>query len=300
MKKGEGLQSHVGKVAQRAGVASLVAALGLLQGEALAECKHLTPFGEPEHWSVAGDAGVGEGPAWVVLCHTGQVVGFNPSRNVSDWAAYRLRREELLNPQVERKDSFRGDPGVSAEHRVIHADYTRSGFDRGHLAPAAAMRWSAAAMADSFLMSNIAPQVGAGFNQHIWKVLESKMRRWACERETLYVVTGPLYEERPLRKVKRDADGDGQDDNGIEVDVPSHYYKLAFDPVRVESIAFILENRRLVTGDLWKYMASIDEIEGRGRLDFLSELWDVAESAVENHIQPQLWPEPLGECSGID
>lgn len=270
------------------------------QGLDAADCRHLTPFGEPMHSSIAADAGILEGPELMVVCHAGQVVAFNPDRNVSDWVAYRLRREELLDPKVARKDSFRADPSVPSGHQVVHADYTGSGFDRGHLAPAAAMRWSEEAMADSFFMTNIGPQVGAGFNQHIWKSLERRMRVWACDRAALYLVTGPLYEESPTRRVMRDTDGDGQDDNGIEVDVPSHYYKVAFDPSRVEAIAFILENRRLKTGDLWKYVTSVDEVEARSRLDFLPELWDVAESAVENHVQPRLWTSERDECNALN
>ncbi len=126
------------------------------------------------------------------------------------------------------------------------------------------------------------------------------MRQWACDRETLYVVTSPIHEKRPTGDVRHAGNGDGKNGGGIEVDLPSHYCKLVFYPIRVEAIAFVLENRRLVTDDLWRYLTSIDEIEARGRLDFLSNLWEVAESAVENHTQPYLWREPSRECSRID
>ena len=69
-----------------------------------------------------------------MICHTGQVVAFNPERKVSDWVAYRLRREDLLNPTVERKDNFRPDPQVPEPHRVVHSDYTRTGSRRWQLA----------------------------------------------------------------------------------------------------------------------------------------------------------------------
>ena len=79
------------------------------------------------------------------------------------------------------------------------------------------MKWSVEAMRESFFMTNMAPQVGNSFNRHIWKSLEQRMRRWACERGVLYVVTGPLYEERPLEQLVYDKDGDGVDDNGVLV-----------------------------------------------------------------------------------
>ena len=274
---------------------AFAAALFFSSSPATAACDQFSPFGQPVSSHLPGDVGVASAPDRIVICHTGQVVSFNPERNVSDWVAYRLRREDLLNPAVERKDNFRPDPQVPEQHRVVHSDYTRTGYDRGHLAPAAAMRWSFDAMNDSFLMTNIAPQVGSGFNQHIWKSLERRMRQWACERGVLYVVTGPLYELTPVEKIEYDRDRDGKDDNGILVDVPTHFFKLAYDPHKVEAIAFILPNRRLKTGDLPQYLTSIDDIEARSRLEFLAGIWDDAERVVENHVQRTLWRKPADE-----
>lgn len=270
-------------------MAVMLAVVGLVaaDGETTA-CTKFTPHGEP----VPATLGLKTAPTLNIVCHTGQLVSFNPDHNVSDWPAYRLRREDLLNRVVDRKDSFRGDPKVEKEHRVVPDDYTNTGFDRGHLAPAAAMLWSGESMRDSFLMTNIAPQVGSGFNQHIWKSLEQRMRQWACDRGTLYVVTGPLYETRPIGKLINDQDGDGLDDNGVIVDVPSHFFKLALDPLRVEAIAFVLPNQKLKTADLPKYLTSIADIEARSKLDFLTGLSDRVENVVESHVQPQLWDRP--------
>ena len=262
-------------------------------------CDQFTPYGQPARSGIGAAVGAASPPEWTVVCHAGQVVGFNPERNVSDWSAHMLTRRNLLNPVVKRKDNFRPDPQVPEGHRVTKADYTRTGYDRGHLAPAAAMLWSFEAMNDSFFMTNIAPQVGAGFNQHIWKSLETRMRQWACAKETLYVVTGPIYERRPVPRLSYDRNDDGEDDNGILVDVPTHFFKVAFAPRQVEAIAFILENRRLKTADLPKYLTSIDEIEARSRLDFLPGLWDPVEGTVESHVQPSLWAKPGGECAQL-
>ena len=56
-------------------------------------------------------------------------------------------------------------------------------------------------MSESFFMSNMAPQVGAGFNRSSWRALERKMRQWACDRGVRYVLTGPLFEDRPIEKL---------------------------------------------------------------------------------------------------
>lgn len=73
-----------------------------------------------------------------------------------NWVAYELIRDELRGT-VSRTDKFVVDPyvnGVSA----TNADYRRSGFDRGHMAPAADMTWSETAMKESFYFSNMCPQ----------------------------------------------------------------------------------------------------------------------------------------------
>ena len=77
-----------------------------------AQCEHFTPFGQPVHRSLGDDVGVSAPPKWTVICHTGQVVAFNPAHNVTDWVAHRLRREDLLKPVAPRKDAFRGDPEI--------------------------------------------------------------------------------------------------------------------------------------------------------------------------------------------
>ena len=278
----------------------LLAACAVSSHAAETDCDYFTPFGQPVYWSLPANLGIGSAPDWAVICHSGQVVAFNPNHNVSDWVAFRLRREDLLSPTTVRKDNFRSDPKLPKQYQVVKSDYRNSGYDRGHLAPAAAMKWSSNAMNDSFLMSNIAPQVGAGFNQHIWKTLERKMRRWACLRGVLYVVTGPLYETRPIATIAYDKDEDGKDDNDILVNVPSHFFKLAIDPSQMEAIAFVLPNRKLETKNLPKYLTSIDDIEARSYLDFLTDLWDGTEKAIESHVQPRLWEEPESEpCQAI-
>ena len=79
------------------------------------------------------------------------------------------------------------------------------------------------------------------------------------------------------------------------MDVPTHFFKFAYDPHSVEAIAFILPNQKLKTRDLPLYLTSIDDIEARSRLDFLKGIWDGAERAVEAHLQVALWREPEDE-----
>lgn len=145
------------------------------------------------------------------------------------------------------------------------------------MAPAAAMKWSERAMRESFFLSNMAPQVGIGFNRHIWKSLETKVRKWTSKRGELYIVTGPIFK------------GDYRTIGLNRVAVPTHFFKVIFDPSRKEAIAFVLQNKKLKTADLAKYIASIDEVETLTGLDFLSNLENELESAIEATKQSRLW-----------
>ena len=176
-----------------------------------------------------------------------------------------------------RSNNFRPDPDLPQGERAELKDYRRSGYDRGHMAPAAAMKWDQQAMSESFLLSNVAPQ-GPRFNRGIWRVLEKKVRDWTTQRGELYVVTGPIY-------VWNETETIGPD----QVSIPTHFYKVIFDPVRIEAIAFILPNQKLNSDDLPTFIVSVDQVEAETGLDFFSEIEDNVEDLVEAMVQVGLW-----------
>ena len=122
----------------------------------------------------------------VVIRHVGYTLSYNEIHEQANWVAYELTAEEVAG-EVERKDAFRADPEVESGSAAL-ADYRGSGYDRGHLAPVADMKWSAEAMAESFYMSNMSPQKPE-FNRGIWKKLEMKVRGWATREEAVLIVT---------------------------------------------------------------------------------------------------------------
>jgi endonuclease G len=140
------------------------------------------------------------------------------------------------------------------------------------------MRWDARAMSESFLLSNMAPQIGIGFNRGIWAVLEEKIRDWTIARGELYVVTGPIFAPGADNRIGTN-----------KVAVPTHFYQVVFDPVRVEAIAFILPNKKLRADTLPTFITSVDEVEKETGLDFLSELEDSVESLIEARVQAGMW-----------
>jgi endonuclease G len=135
--------------------------------------------------------------------------------------------------------------------------------------PAADAKRSEKAMSETFLLSNMAPQVGIGFNRGIWEELESKVRRWTEERGELYVYVGPIFAFKNIKTIGPD-----------HVAVPSHFFKVVFDPNKMESIAFVFPNVRLERGIIPYYIVSRDYIEQLTGLDFLAPLDDDVENKI--------------------
>jgi endonuclease G len=165
-----------------------------------------------------------------ILSYSGFDLAYNEQHEQAAWVAYVLTREEIESGNIERTNNFRPDKNLVTGSASL-ADYRGSGFDRGHLAPAGDMQWAPEAMSESFLMSNMSPQDPA-FNRGVWKRLESEVRNWALEKDSIYVITGPV-----LASIDSFI-GENQ------VGIPQHYYKVLLDlsPPDHSLIAFLLPN----------------------------------------------------------
>jgi endonuclease G, mitochondrial len=212
-----------------------------------------------------------------ILSYAGFDLGYNEQYEQAAWVAYVLTREEVEQGPYDRTDNFRADTLI-ATGSATPADYRGSGFDRGHLAPAADMKWSLEAMSQSFLMSNMSPQKPA-FNRGIWSRLESQVRDWAVEKDSLYVISGPVF-----TKVDTLIGENG-------VGVPGYYFKVLVDlsPPDYEMIAFLLPNSG-ASGDLLQFAMPVDSLEQFTGYDFFSNApdQDVVEW-LEGRIHRESW-----------
>ena len=127
-----------------------------------------------------------------IIHHIGYTVSWNPVLLLPNWVAYELTADELIGSE-ERTNHFKPDPLVEGDP-VVTRDYSNSGYDRGHMAPAADMRWSAQAMRESFYMTNICPQ-NHNLNAGDWKALEERVRDMAEQYEHVYVCCGPIISD---------------------------------------------------------------------------------------------------------
>lgn len=210
-----------------------------------------------------------------IVEHDFYTLGYNNHSEQASWVAYTLTKESLAKKNVPRTDWFEEDDAV-LDKSAHHRDYSSSGYTRGHLAPAGDMAFSKEAMEQSFLMSNMSPQLRA-FNGGVWRELEECVRDWAWKKEQLHIVTGPV-----LKGLKGEFIG-----KGTKIEVPERYYKVLTDGQH--AIGFLLPNQ-LSTRPLQDFMVSVDDVEKATGIDFYKGvLSERREEALESTFDPALW-----------
>lgn len=232
----------------------------------LEDCQELTTYGIPGN---TGD----------ILCHKGFLLAHDSERKTPIWVIEHLTKEKAMGT-LGRKDAFKPDPDLAKGRRAELSDYKGSPYDRGHMAPAADMKWDAQAMAECFYLSNMVPQVGKGMNQGIWRILEDKVRDWAVSKGEIYIYTGPVYDKKTIG-----AETIGKN----KVAVPSALFKIVFSPEDQKAIAFIMPNRSLNTKDMPKYIVSVREVENETGLDFFTVFTEETQDSFELAKESTLW-----------
>lgn len=208
-----------------------------------------------------------------IIKHTYYSLSYSESHEQAEWVYYMLTKEMVQGVQ-KRKDQFRSDPSVTTGSATL-LDYKGSGYDRGHLAPAADMKLNQISMSESFYMSNMSPQEPS-FNRGIWKKLEGKVRDWALEEDTNVVTGGVLTSSKGAIGAN-------------EVTIPKYYYKVIYDPTDEQKmIALILPNEKS-NEQLINYVVSVDSVETLTGIDFFPDLDDEVENRLESELQGEMW-----------
>lgn len=192
------------------------------------------------------------------------------------WVAYPLSADSLSQDKLPRTDDFRKDPRVRTGSAQL-ADYKGSGFDRGHLAPAADFSYDDFALSQSFYLSNMSPQAPS-FNRGIWKKLEEKVRNWAMDNDNIYVVTGPVLNKN-FKTIGTN-----------KVSIPEYYYKIVLDIQKpgIKAIAFLMKNEKS-SASLQSFVVTIDSVESLTGLDFFPGMPDDLENSLEGSKMTNSW-----------
>lgn len=205
----------------------------------------------------------------IQVCRDGYALIFNTTTKTPLWVAEHLRQEEVYGAAV-RVTSFSPDPEIPYQFQAKKSDYARSGYDQGHMAPAADFSQNQQLMNESFLFSNVVPQ-DADNNRKIWASLEKKVRSWLSKRGELYIVTGPVFKNGRISNTL----------GRSEVAIPDAIYKIVFDPKTQNSIAFMVPNVSLSEKDLPDYIVSVRDVEMATGLNFHSSLPPEVQEKVE-------------------
>lgn len=116
-------------------------------------------------------------------------LSYNRSKATPNWVAWRLDSSWIGN--IPRQDDYRPDTSLPAGwYQVVSADYSGSGYDRGHMCPSGDRTNSVPNNSSTFLMTNFVPQMGAN-NQGPWEAFESYCRMIASQGNEIYIFTGP-------------------------------------------------------------------------------------------------------------
>ena len=198
------------------------------------------------------------GPCDKVVDREGYALGYKAAWKTARWVMYRLTDDEVVTQVARRSDVFAPDPLIPNGPQLD--DYRGSGYDRGHLAPAADMKWSRQAMTECFYLSNMVPQ-DRGNNSGIWNEIENTVRGFACAEGSVFVVTGPVTPDPPALSI-----GKGR------VAVPTELWKVVYDETPPKKmIGFVVPNRN-VKGKPRDYACSVEEVERRTGLKFFPKL----------------------------
>lgn len=171
------------------------------------------------------------------------------------WSAEHLTYTNIGSARgIKRVNAFHAEGRLSPDDRAELADYAKSGYDRGHMAPSGDMP-THGAQQQSFSLANMIPQ-NPDNNRNLWEGIEAAVRTLTVHKGELYVITGPLYSSSTVKRL-----------NG-RVLVPTHIYKLVWDPQSNRGAVYYVKNE---PGNSWQAI-SINQLEQIAGIDFFPDM----------------------------
>lgn len=212
-----------------------------------------------------------------IVRYSGFTASYNHTTLCPNWVAYELTYNEVDGDYDNKNSNFSRDPNLNGP-QASREDYSNSGWDKGHMAPKADMRWSSQAYWQSFYFTNICPQ-NHKFNAGDWNTLEKSVRNWARKYERIWIVCGPIFTDHKYGTI-----------GNAKVQVPDKFFKalLIKTGSDYQSIAFVMSNN----GEHHpqnSYAMSVDQLEEIIHRDLFPNLDDPIETAVERDFDLSYW-----------
>ena len=183
-----------------------------------------------------------------VICRTAYLLEYDPAAKIPNWVAWTLTPDHVIGCVI-RTNAFAADQSLSVGQRSKPSDYAGSGYDQGHLANDADMSWDEKVERESFLMSNMSPQLPS-VNRGVWKNLESAERAWVYQTKHAHTIyAGNIYSSSS-KTIGAD-----------KVVVPDFLYKVLIDDTTKRSYAFLFPHKNGLSSDFTQYQVSVADIE---------------------------------------
>lgn len=230
----------------------------------LHECAEQAPYGFPE----------ARRENQSVICRTAYVLMHDNDARIAAWVAYTLRSERTIGC-FPRVNAFAPDLSIPRGQRAELVDYAGSGYDTGHIANNADMSWDPAVARESFILSNMAPQIPA-LNRGAWRQLESAIRAWAyASGSSLTIYSGSIYDINTSRRIGP---------NGVVV--PGSFYKIVINNSTRQSLAFLFPH--LDVNDFRSVQVAVSAVENASGIRFpipddrnaVHRVWNIDTSAL--------------------
>mgnify|MGYP003333793088 FL=1 len=231
------------------------------------QCAQHVPYGQPRV-NVSKDT--------TVICRAGYYTEHDNNAKLPVWASYTLTPANALGCEP-RTNAFATDQSLQPGRRATPSDYAGTGYDQGHNVPDGDQSYNLDVERQSFLMSNMMPQL-PGFNRGIWKLLETSVRGWAVQRgSSLTIYTGPVYDIAQNKTIGNN-----------RVTVPYGFYKIVIDNRTREVAAFIFDHAEGQGNDLTRNITTVADIEKYTGLTFGVPV------ANQKTVRGTLWPVDYG------
>lgn len=220
-------------------------------------CVSLAPYGFPQINLLDGQP----------ICRHGYALMHDNQAMVAAWVVYTLTKDQTLSC-LPRQDAFEADQSLPRGQRAELSDYKKSGYDMGHLAPNADQSWHPQVQRESFLLSNVAPQL-PGLNRGLWRELEAIIRGWAYNIGSLTIYTGAIYDLAGTRLQNR-------------VVIPQAFYKIVINNQTGETLAFLFPHQSHLGGEIASVQTTVNIIESYTTIQF--------PTPDAKNIKRNLWP----------